>query len=179
MTLAQVIFCDTVPLRLRPRFFSMVLISWSIGSIIGPIVGGILVEHASWRWCFYINFPFCGIGLVAAVYCMRFSAVSHFTLAQKAQRVDWIGAMLFLGSMTSLLIGISWGGVQYPWKSFNTVAPITVGLLGVAAFVMWQLYASPHGKLLPLAALSSRSAIAAFYCALVNGVVVSNSGLGS
>jgi len=61
--MTQVIFCDMVPLRQRPHYFSMVLGSWSIGSIIGPVLGGSLVERASWRWCFHINFPFCVVGL--------------------------------------------------------------------------------------------------------------------
>jgi len=50
ITITQVIFCDIVPLRQRPKYFAMVLGSWSIGSIIGPVVGGALVENASWRW---------------------------------------------------------------------------------------------------------------------------------
>jgi MFS family permease len=50
ITVTQVIFCDIVPLRQRPKYFAMVLGAWSIGSIVGPVVGGSLVEHASWRW---------------------------------------------------------------------------------------------------------------------------------
>lgn len=50
ITLTQVIFCDIVPLRVRPKYFSLVLLMWSIGTIIGPLIGGSLVENASWRW---------------------------------------------------------------------------------------------------------------------------------
>lgn len=50
ITITQVIFCDIVPLRQRPKYFAMVLGSWSIGSIVGPVVGGALVENVSWRW---------------------------------------------------------------------------------------------------------------------------------
>lgn len=50
ITITQVIFCDIVPLRQRPKFFAMVLGAWSIGSIVGPVVGGVLVENTSWRW---------------------------------------------------------------------------------------------------------------------------------
>jgi len=44
--LTQVIFCDIVPLRQRPKYFPLVLGSWSIGSIIGPLIGGVLTEKA-------------------------------------------------------------------------------------------------------------------------------------
>lgn len=63
IAMTQIIFCDMIPLRQQPRYFSMVLASWSIGSIIGPVVGGSLVETVSWRWCFHVNFPFSFLGL--------------------------------------------------------------------------------------------------------------------
>jgi hypothetical protein len=51
--------------------------------------------------------------------------------------MDWLGAFLFVGSTTSLLLGISWGGVQHPWASAVTLAPILAGVLGIAGFVAW------------------------------------------
>lgn len=172
ITLAQVIFCDIVPLRQRPKYFSLVLASWSVGSIVGPLVGGWLSEKASWRWCFYINFPFCAVGLVVASLYVRLDAASDLTLTQKLRRTDWIGAALFVGSTTSLLIGTSWGGVQHRWLSGATLAPITAGLLGMSAFLRWQCYVRPR-SLLPLSLFCTWSSLAAFYCALANGFVVS------
>ncbi|KNG52046.1 MFS general substrate transporter [Stemphylium lycopersici] len=171
ITLTQVIFCDIVPLRQRPKFFAMVLGAWSVGSIIGPVVGGALVENASWRWCFHINYPFCGIGFLIAIFLVRLNPVAELTLAQKLKRMDWIGACLFIGSMTSLLLGISWGGIQHPWSSGATVAPIIAGLFGLFAFFVWQLYRKEH-TLLPIAIFRNWSAIAAFYGALINGLLI-------
>ena len=174
VTLTQVIFCDIVPLRQRPKYFSMVLGCWSIGSIVGPVVGGKLVESTSWRWAFHINYPFCAIGFVVAIFFVQLDAVAKLTLQEKLKRVDWLGAVLFVGSMTSLLIGISWGGIQHPWDSSATLAPIIVGLVGTVVFVFWEFYRKDH-TLLPLAVFGSWSAIAAFYNSLVNGLLVSSS----
>ncbi|KAJ4332565.1 hypothetical protein N0V95_009632 [Ascochyta clinopodiicola] len=168
IAMTQVIFCDMVPLRQRPQYFSMVLASWSIGSIVGPVVGGSFVERASWRWCFYINFPFCLIGLLAA---LLFVDDVDLPLPDRPRRMDWLGALLFVGSTTSLLLGISWGGAQHPWASAATLAPILAGVLGIAAFVAWQWRAQPH-SLLPVSLLHSVSSAAAFFCALVNGLVL-------
>lgn len=55
ITLGQVIFADFVPLRQRPKYFALVQISWALGSVLGPLIGGLFVEHATWAWCFYIN----------------------------------------------------------------------------------------------------------------------------
>ena len=172
ITITQVIFCDIVPLRQRPKYFAMVLGSWSIGSIVGPVVGGALVENASWRWCFHINYPFCGIGFVVAACFVRMNATTQLTISQKLKQTDWIGAFIFIGSFTSFLIGLSFGGVQNPWTSAATLAPLIVGVAGITAFLGWQVYKKPH-SLLPMSIFYNWSAISAFYCAMINGLVVS------
>ncbi|KAF2818127.1 MFS general substrate transporter [Ophiobolus disseminans] len=145
IAMTQVIFCDMIPLRQQPRYFSIVLASWSIGSIIGPV-----------RWCFHINFPFCIVGLVATEFFIRDSDFA---------------ALLFVGGLTSFLVGISWGGTQYPWTSAATLAPTIIRALGCVAFVVWQVHIKPD-SLLPMSLFGNASAIAAFYCALVNGFVL-------
>lgn len=55
ITMGQVIFADIVPLRQRPKYFSLVLAAWALGSVLGPLIGGLFVEHVTWTWCFYIN----------------------------------------------------------------------------------------------------------------------------
>ncbi|KAF1980450.1 MFS general substrate transporter, partial [Bimuria novae-zelandiae CBS 107.79] len=171
ITLSQVIFCDIVPLRFRPKYFAIVLGAWAIGTIIGPVIGGVFVQSSTWRWCFYINFPFCGLGFFLAFFYVRLNAVAKLTLTQKLKQMDWIGALLFLGSTTVFLIGLSWGGVQYAWASVQTLAPITLGLAGVVGFVGWQLWYRPR-SLLPISLFYCPSAIVAFYCALVTGIVL-------
>jgi MFS family permease len=168
IAMIQVIFCDMVPLRQWPQYFSMVLASWSIGSIIGPVIGGAFVESASWRWCFYINFTFCFLGFFAA---LLFVDDVDLPLADDPRRMGWLGAFLFVSSTTSLLLGISRGGAQHPWVSAATLAPILAGVLGIADFVAWQWRAQPH-SLLPVSLLHSISLAAAFFCALVNGLIV-------
>jgi MFS family permease len=172
VAITQVVFSDLVPLRERPKYFSVVLGSWATGSIVGPMVGGALVERASWRWCFHVNFPFCAISFVAACVFIRPGRASTAPLAQKLGQVDWAGAVLFVASLTSFLVGLSWGGVQHPWTSPATKAPIAAGMVGVALFLGWQVYRGEN-SLLPLTLFRSVSSVAAFYGALVNGLVVS------
>ena len=57
--MGQVIFADIIPLRQRPKYFSIVLAAWALGTVLGPLIGGLFVEGANWRWCFYINVS-CG-----------------------------------------------------------------------------------------------------------------------
>lgn len=124
--------------------------------------------------CFHINYPFCGIGFIVAACFVRMNATTELTFAQKLKQTDWIGALLFIGSFTSFLIGLSFGGVQHPWTSAATLVPLIVGAAGIGVFLGWQVYRKPH-SLLPMSIFYNWSAIAAFYNAMINGLVVSAS----
>jgi hypothetical protein len=100
------------------------------------------------------------------------NATTELTIAQKLKQTDWVGAFLFIGSFTSFLVGLSFGGVQHPWTSAATLAPLIVGVAGIGAFLGWQVYRKPH-SLLPMSIFYNWSAIAAFYNAMINGLVVS------
>lgn len=122
--------------------------------------------------CFHINYPFCGIGFIIAACFVRMNATTELTFAQKLKQTDWVGAFLFIGSFTSFLVGLSFGGAQHPWTSAATLAPLIVGGAGIGAFLGWQVHRKPH-SLLPMSIFYNWSAIAAFYNAMINGLVVS------
>jgi hypothetical protein len=103
---------------------------------------------------------------------VRLNRVAEITLAQKLKQTDWIGALIFVSGMVSFLVGLSWGGIQHPWNSAATLAPIVAGLFALVIFFWWQRFAQPH-SLLPMSIFYNWSAIAAFYCALANGLIVS------
>lgn len=170
VSLTSMIFCDIVPLRQRPKYFAAVLASWAIGTVTGPVVGGLCIDNLDWRWTFYINLPFCAIGLIMVPLCVKLKAVQERSLLEKFKGVDWIGGVLFIGSITVLLMGLSWAGVQYSWRSVQTLVPIVVGIVGLAVLFGWERWTK-----LPFLRASlfyNVSAIMAFYCALISGFIV-------
>ncbi|KAI1341989.1 major facilitator superfamily transporter [Xylariaceae sp. FL0016] len=134
-----VIFTDMVPLRYRPKWYGTVLGAWAIGTCIGPLIGGLIVQHTTWRWIFYLMFPFCGIGLVAVPLLLSLEPPKR-KLEDKLSRIDWTGAALFIGSAGAFLIAISWGGSEYAWRSAATLAPLCVGVAGLFVTVLWEKY---------------------------------------
>jgi MFS family permease len=137
---------------------------------LGPLVGGLLVEESTWRWCFYINLPFCGGGLILVHFFVRFQT-NRSSLREKLLRVDWIGGFLFISSLTSFLMGLSWAGVQLPWSSFRTIVPIATGAGGVLLSLIWERYGASQ-PFLRRSLFYSYSAIAAYVCALCQGLVL-------
>ncbi|KAM0714130.1 hypothetical protein Q7P37_010279, partial [Cladosporium fusiforme] len=102
------------PLPQRPKYQGLIQLVFGLGTALAPILGGALAEH-DWRWLFYINLPFC---------------VSHRLIGR--------GMGAFVGSMTTLLIGIAWGGSTYPWDSPKTLVPIALGGLGLIATIWYE-----------------------------------------
>ncbi|KAH6623375.1 major facilitator superfamily domain-containing protein [Chaetomium tenue] len=170
ITLSQVIFADIVPLRQRPKYFALVQISWALGSVLGPLIGGLFVEHATWAWCFYINFPFCLLGFILVPIFVKLTTAKT-SLASKIARVDWLGGFLFIGGLTSFLIGISWGGVQYAWGSAQTIAPIVVGIVTVVIAIVWEIYGARE-PFIRQSLFSSGSALAAYIGTFFQGFIL-------
>lgn len=135
--LGLVIFTDIVPLRFRSKYYGIIQGAWAIGTCIGPIVGGAFVANTTWRWIFYIMFPFAGIAFITIPFVLTLKPRTE-SLLTKLGRVDWFGGFLFISSSTSLLIAISWGGSQYAWDSFRTLVPLILGALGLVATCVWE-----------------------------------------
>jgi MFS family permease len=113
ITLTEIVVTDMVPLRLRGQWFSFISAAWSLGTVVGPLLGGGFAQNVSWRWIFWINLPFIGVGSVMIALFLSLNYKTS-TFIDKIRRIDWIGTVLFVGSLTGFLIGLSWGGVEYP-----------------------------------------------------------------
>src|ERR671930_540534 len=107
-----------VPPRDRGRYQGLIGATFAAASIIGPAVGGFIVDHASWRWVFYINLPVGGLALL----------VIWLTMPKRRDRrehsIDWLGFSLLAVGTTSLLLGLTWAGRDYAWTSGHVVVAL-------------------------------------------------------
>lgn len=104
--LSEVVVTDLVPLRFRGNFYSLIAAMWAIGSVSGPVIGGSFSQNVTWRWIFWLNLPFIGVGvpMIVAFLKLHFKRTS---LAQKLRRIDWVGTILFIAATTGFLLPVS------------------------------------------------------------------------
>ncbi|KAH0539028.1 hypothetical protein FGG08_004422 [Glutinoglossum americanum] len=170
IAMVLVIFTDIVPLRQRPKYISFVQMAWALGTVSGPLAGGLIAENTTWRWIFYLNFPFCAIGLVVVSLVVKLE-MARSSLKSKLLRVDWLGSAIFIPGMTSFLIAITWGGVQFPWASAQTLIPLFLGAAGILATLLWERWGATNPFIRPLV-FKSRSAVAAYAGAIIQGLML-------
>ncbi|KAK1658098.1 major facilitator superfamily transporter [Colletotrichum godetiae] len=135
--LSLVVFTDIVPLLHRPKYYGIIQLAWAVGSLVGPVIGGAIAEHTTWRWIFYINFPICAYSLIAVPVLLTLKPPTR-TFAEKLQLVDWLGGFLFIGSMVAFLVGLSWGGNDFPWRSAQTLVPVFIGAAGLMTTLFYE-----------------------------------------
>ncbi|KAI9045890.1 MFS general substrate transporter [Aspergillus affinis] len=168
--LSEVVVTDLVPLRLRGNYYGVLSAAYSLGSVLGPIVGGGFAENVTWRWIFYINFPFIGLSALFIVFFFRLPKPPG-SLRQKLLRIDYLGTILFVGSISSFLIPLSWGGIMYSWSSWRTLVPLILGAVGLLIFIIYEIYI-PREPMIPHSVFTNRSAVIAFIASSLQGLIL-------
>ncbi|WP_327288949.1 MFS transporter [Streptomyces sp. NBC_01198] len=119
-----------VTARDRGRTQSMIGIMLPVAFVGGPLLGGFLTDHLSWRWAFYVNLP---VGLAALAAVGAGVRLRHERRAGRI-RVDYAGAALLTAAIGSLTLLGSWGGATYPWVSWPTGVLAAVAAVALAGF---------------------------------------------
>jgi EmrB/QacA subfamily drug resistance transporter len=117
MTLAMAAVGDLVAPRERGRYQGYIAATFAVATIVGPLIGGVLVDHASWRWVFLVNLPI-GVAALAALH-LRLPAPEA---AGGRRPLDLAGAVLLAGATCALMLTCIWGGTRYAWDSAQIVA---------------------------------------------------------
>ncbi|BFU42708.1 MDR family MFS transporter [Krasilnikovia sp. MM14-A1004] len=118
MVSAFAIMGELIPPTSRAKYQGIMSAAMGLTMIAGPLVGGLITDHAGWRWCFLINVPI-GIAGLAMV------AVGMHLPKHRAQgRADYLGAVLLASAISGVVLMSAWGGTRYAWQS-----PVIIGLL--------------------------------------------------
>jgi EmrB/QacA subfamily drug resistance transporter len=135
-----------------------------LGPVFGPLLGGLIVEHLSWRWIFWVNVPFCVAGLLLA---WRFMPADE---GDRGHRLDAVGLALLSPSIAALLYGLSRVGVVGTVADASVLVPLAAGAALLAAFVRHAL--ASRGPLLDLRLFRLQSFAASSTLMFLSGFVL-------
>ncbi|WP_063043396.1 MDR family MFS transporter [Nocardia pseudovaccinii] len=150
--------------RERGRYQGMTAVAMAIGTIGGPLVGGVVADALNWRWAFYINIP---LGLLSFAWC---ALTLHLPATRRAARIDYAGIAALTTGIGALTLAATWGGVQYAWTSAPILGLTALAAAALAVFVAIERRASD--PVIPLHMFASANFTLASALSLVTGVVM-------
>jgi EmrB/QacA subfamily drug resistance transporter len=164
--LAFAILGDILPPRERGRYIGYFTLAFVGAALLGPLLGGFIIDHYTWPWIFYVNVPFCFV----------VAAISHVALrlpfTKRDARLDYAGAVLLTLGIGCLMIGLEEGR-----KGWTDPLPLTLfaaaGVL-LAAFVLVEHRAAE--PMIPLHLFANPVALVCILLGLCAGVVTYGAG---
>jgi EmrB/QacA subfamily drug resistance transporter len=128
MVLSMAIVGDLVSPRERGRYQGLFGAVFGATSVLGPLLGGLFVDHLSWRWVFYVNLP-VGFATLAVV-----AAVLHIPARRRRHVIDYAGTFLIAAVAACLVLIASLGGTTWAWDSPPIAVLAVLVVLGAVAF---------------------------------------------
>jgi EmrB/QacA subfamily drug resistance transporter len=165
MTLGYTIIGELFGLQRRAKMQGYISGMWGVASLVGPPLGGVLADHVSWRWVFYINLPF---GAIA----MALIATALVDEARPAGRpaFDLAGVASFTAGVSAILLGIVEAGRVGAWSGADVVGLLAAGGAALAVFVAVERRAV--APIVPLRLFRNRMVVAAVVTRFLAGMAM-------
>jgi EmrB/QacA subfamily drug resistance transporter len=135
LPIGQLMMAEAAGPKRMGRVMSIVAVPAMLAPILGPTIGGLILQNMSWRWIFYVNLP---IGIVAVVAALR---VLPSVARQPTERLDYLGLVLMATGLPLITYGLAEIGETGGFSSGKVVIPLIVGVALVAVFVRHSLRA--------------------------------------
>ncbi|WP_439020619.1 MDR family MFS transporter [Bacillus thuringiensis] len=130
MPMAMIIIGDMFTGKERAKWQGIFGALYGLASVIGPQVGGWIVDAVNWRWVFYINLP---VGILATIF-IAMGLKSHKQTGPI--KIDIAGIFTMILGVVSLLLALTFGGKDYPWDSWQIIGLFALAVIGIVSFVI-------------------------------------------
>ncbi|KAL2816553.1 MFS drug transporter [Aspergillus granulosus] len=160
---------DLFSVRRRALWFGLLGLMWAVAGSTGPLVGGALTQMVSWRWCFWINLPVCGLALLLLLIFLDVHD-PQTKLRDGIATIDWLGTLVIVGLTLMLLLGMEFGGTVFPWSSAKVICLIVFGVVMIGVFIATEKKLARY-PLIPMSLFESAPTNAAFILAFAHGMV--------
>ncbi|RDW68176.1 hypothetical protein BP6252_09572 [Coleophoma cylindrospora] len=168
--LSIITISDLFSVRERSVYLGFSGFVWALAGSAGPLIGGAFTQSTTWRWCFWINIPICGItfGLL-----LLFLDVNNprTKLGEGLKAIDWYGTLSILAITALVLVGLDFGGTIFPWNSPKVICLIVFGTLIIGFFLFNEQHLAEY-PLIPLAIFKSWSNNAVFLIVFSHAMVL-------
>ncbi len=120
---------DLYSLRERARVQGYLSSVWGISAVVGPLVGGLIVQYAHWSWIFWLNVPFGVLAILGVTLYL------HEDVAHRAHSIDLVGAGLFLTAMAAVMLALTEAG---QWGTARLLTLLAVAFVGLTLFLLHE-----------------------------------------
>ncbi|KIL63786.1 hypothetical protein M378DRAFT_106802 [Amanita muscaria Koide BX008] len=170
ISICQIIISDVVSLRERGKYQGIIAVFVVVSYGIGPILGGVLSEKVSWRWCFWFTIPIAAAAIAIVLIFLPLKPVKG-SIREKLLVIDYLGTFLSLIGSTLIILPLVWGGIKYPWKSPEVLATLVTGLLVIVLFCLWE-FKGAKLPIVPLHIFRHSTVVGVYIAMFVNGFVL-------
>lgn len=115
--------------RERAKWTGVMMAIFGFSSILGPTLGGVMIDHMDWKWLFWAFLP---LGIVAFVMIWR---MFPKTERAKSESIDYWGSLVLSASIVALLLGFSWAGNKYAWDSIEIISLFATAAVGIILLI--------------------------------------------
>jgi MFS family permease len=169
MQMVTIVISDLFSVRERALYIGLLGVTWAVAGSAGPLIGGALTQLVSWRYCFWINLPVCGISFVLVLLFLDVHN-PRTKLREGVMAVDWFGTISILGVTLLMLLGLDFGGAIFPWNSANVICEIVFGAIVIAFFIFSEKRLAKY-PLMPLNMFKNWANNAVFLVAFAHSMV--------